>query len=135
MNEAGPYLLSTSLWGWGEPLLHPELPEILRLQQGRGIVTFLSTNGQNLDDERILKALIDYPPTYLIVALDGITNQTNSKFRVGARLEPALEGVQSLARMKRKKTRLIHTAPPLHRHETQRARAQRAARFFRPQPF
>ena len=103
MNEAGPYLLSASLWGWGEPLLHPDLPEILRLQQGRGIVTFLSTNGQNLSDERVLKALIDYPPTYLIVCLDGITDETNAMFRTGAKLAPALNGVRELARLKRQR--------------------------------
>ena len=62
MNEAGPYLLTSTLWGWGEPLLHPEINDILRLQQGRGINTLLSTNGQNLGDERVLEALINHPP-------------------------------------------------------------------------
>jgi radical SAM protein with 4Fe4S-binding SPASM domain len=51
----------------------------------------------------VLKALIDNPPTYLIVALDGITDQTNTRFRVGAKLEPALYGVRELSRMKREK--------------------------------
>lgn len=100
MDEVGPYLLTASLWGWGEPLLHPQLPDILRLAQGRGVITFLSTNGQNLDDEKVLKALIDYPPTYLIVALDGMTDATNSRFRTGAKIEPALAGVRRLAEMK-----------------------------------
>jgi len=103
MNEVGPYLLTASLWGWGEPLLHPNIASILRLQHNRGVVTFLSTNGQNLDDELMLQALIDYPPAYLIVCLDGITDETNAKFRVGAKLDPALYGVRELARMKRKR--------------------------------
>jgi len=103
MNEAGPYLLTMSLWGWGEPLLHPRLADILRLAQNRGITTFLSTNGQNLDDPAVQKALIDYPPTYLIVAIDGLSDETNSTYRVGAKIAPALAGVSRLAQLKRDK--------------------------------
>jgi radical SAM protein with 4Fe4S-binding SPASM domain len=103
IREAGPYLLTLSLWGWGEPLLHPRLSEILRLVHGRGIITFLSTNGQNLDDPEVLKALIEYPPTYLIVAIDGMTDETYSAYRVGAKLAPALAGVNRLAQMKRER--------------------------------
>lgn len=103
MNEVGPHLLTASLWGWGEPLLHPQLADILRITQDRGVATLLSTDGQNLDDEKVLQALIKYPPTYLIVCIDGLTDETNSMFRVGAKLAPALAGVRHLARMKRQK--------------------------------
>ena len=103
MNEIGPYLLTASLWGWGESLLHPQLADILRITQNRGLITFLSTNGQNLDDEKVLRALISYPPTYLIVCIDGLTDETNSVFRVGAKLDPILTGVRRLAQMKRQK--------------------------------
>ncbi len=103
MNEVGPYLLTAHLFAWGESLLHPQLADILRITQNRGVITFLSTNGQNLNDDKVLQALIDYPPTYLIVALDGLTDDTNSVFRVGAKLEPALTGVRRLAQMKRQK--------------------------------
>lgn len=100
-NEVGPYLLTTSLWGWGEPLLHPGLADILRIARRHGVTTFLSTNGQNLDDDAVQEALISFPPTYLIVCLDGLTDETNSAFRVGAKLAPALAGVRHLAEMKR----------------------------------
>jgi radical SAM protein with 4Fe4S-binding SPASM domain len=112
MDEAGPYLLTASLWGWGEPLLHPGITDILRLQHNRGINTFLSTNGQNLDDGRVLQALIEYPPTYLIVCLDGITDETNAKFRVGAKMAPALYGVRELSRLKRAR----HSRFPILHH-------------------
>jgi len=112
LNEAGPYLLTAALWGWGEPLLHPEISDILRIQHNRGITTFLSTNGQKLEDDRVLQALIDHPPTYLIVCLDGLTDETNSKFRTGARLAPALNGVRELARMKKER----HTRFPILHH-------------------
>jgi radical SAM protein with 4Fe4S-binding SPASM domain len=100
VNEIGPYLLSASLWGWGEPLLHPELASILRVVQNRGFTTFMSTNGQKLGDQKVLRTLIEYPPTYLIVCMDGMVDETNSKFRVNARVEPILEGVKQLASIK-----------------------------------
>ena len=101
VNELEPYILTMSLWGWGEPLLHPQLTDILRITQNRGITTFLSTNGQNLDDETVRQALLQYPPTYLFVCLDGLTDEINDIFRTGSKLAPALEGVKQLAKMKR----------------------------------
>jgi radical SAM protein with 4Fe4S-binding SPASM domain len=97
MTEVGPYLLTASLWAWGEPLLHPELREILRTARGYPVATLLSTNGQNLDDDCVIDALISYPPTYLIVAIDGLTDETNSEFRRGAKLAPILSGVRRMA--------------------------------------
>jgi len=102
MQEVGPNLLVSALWAWGEPLLHPQLAEILRIAREYDVATLLSTNGQNLSDDAVIDALIRYPPTYLIVAIDGISDETNSKFRVGAKLEPALRGVQRLAEIKEK---------------------------------
>lgn len=96
MEEVGSYLLTMSLWSWGEPLLHPELREILRIAAGHSVVTFLSTNGQNLDDEKMVKALLDFPPTYLIVAIDGLTDESNSRYRIGAKLDRILAGVHRI---------------------------------------
>ena len=101
LDEVGPNLLTASLWGWGEPLLHPQLGEILRLVERHPVTTLLSTNGQRLADPRVQAALRSHPPSQLIVALDGITDETNARFRVGARLGPALDGVRQLADWKR----------------------------------
>ncbi len=111
MEEVGPYLLTASLWGWGESLLSPHLSEILRIARRYPVVTFLSTNGQTLDREPVIEAILAHPPSYLIVALDGLTDETNSRYRVGARLQPALDGVRRLAELKKKRGRQL---PVLH---------------------
>src|SRR3989339_1042407 len=87
MDEVGQYLLTLCLWGWGESILHPQLAEILRIASQHNVITILSTNGQNLNDEKMYEAIASYPPTHLIVAIDGLTNETNSLYRVDARLE------------------------------------------------
>ena len=101
MKEVGPYLMTLSLWAWGEPLLHPQLEDILAIAQRRPFATLLSTNGQNLNQKRVLEAIQKFPPTYLIVATDGLTDATNSVYRKGAMLAPLLEGVQALAKWKK----------------------------------
>lgn len=100
MEDVGPYLLTLSLWGWGEPLLHPRLAEILRIAGRYPVVTLLSTNGQNLMNRKVIDALVQHPPTQLIVAIDGLTDETNSQYRVGAKLSRALTGVRRLAQIK-----------------------------------
>jgi MoaA/NifB/PqqE/SkfB family radical SAM enzyme len=101
LEEVGPYLLTASLWGWGESILHPELGELLRIAAGFDVVTFLSTNGQYLDRDPVIEAILAAPPSYLIVAIDGLTDETNAAFRKGAKLEPALGGVHRLAKLKK----------------------------------
>lgn len=102
MAEVGPYLLIAALWAWGEPLLHPELERVLAIAARYPFATLISTNGQSLDQPSVQRALRLSPPTYLIVALDGLTDETNAVYRKGARLAPALAGVRALAEWKRR---------------------------------
>jgi len=97
LREAGPYLLTLSLWAWGEPLLYKHLGRALEAAGRYPMVTLLSTNGQSLSAPRVQEALRAHPPTYLIVAIDGLTDATNTVYRKGARLAPALDGVRALA--------------------------------------
>lgn len=102
LEEVGHYLLVVLLWGWGESLLHPQLADMLRIVQRYPIATFLSTNGLPLTDERVFTALTQYPPDHLIVAIDGLTDETNTVFRKGAKLETILQGIHRLAEMKQR---------------------------------
>jgi radical SAM protein with 4Fe4S-binding SPASM domain len=111
MREVGPYLLSVTLWAWGEPLLHPQFPETVAIARQHGVLPLLSTNGQVLAHERVIQGLIEEPPTYLIVAIDGLTDETYSLNRPGARLGPAIEGVRRIAALKRERNQQL---PVLH---------------------
>jgi radical SAM protein with 4Fe4S-binding SPASM domain len=61
----------------------------------------VSTNGQPFASGRVIDALLEHPPDYLICAIDGLTEQTNAVFRIGARLQTILDGVHALADGKR----------------------------------
>jgi radical SAM protein with 4Fe4S-binding SPASM domain len=135
-DELGPYLLTCSLWAWGESLLHPRFREILAIAERHPVVTMASTNGQVLDREPVLDALLAHPPTYLIVALDGLSDETNAQVRVGARLAPALAGVEYLAREKRRRGQrlpvlILRTIAMKHnQHELPRGRTFAAEHGF-----
>ena len=111
MGQAGPCLLTVSLWGWGEPLLHPELQNILSAVRKHDVAVLLSTNGSHLNDDRIVEALTREPPTHLIVSIDGLSDETNVQYRVGARLGPILSGVRKIAELKRRRNQQL---PLLH---------------------
>jgi MoaA/NifB/PqqE/SkfB family radical SAM enzyme len=100
LQEAGPYLLTCALWAWGEPLLHPQFDEAVRIARSHGVSPRISTNGQNLAEPDVRVRLMTAPPDFLIVALDGLTDETLSASRPGASLGPALEGVRRLREMR-----------------------------------
>jgi MoaA/NifB/PqqE/SkfB family radical SAM enzyme len=83
LAEVGPRLLAIAFWQWGEPLLHPQLPEMVALAKRHGILTLLATNGQTDPDEARLGELCDAGLDLLIVALDGVTEEVYRGFRQG----------------------------------------------------
>lgn len=63
------------LYNWGEPLLHPKLPEIIGLIHQAGFKSFLSSN---LNVEKGLKELIKVKPTELKISISGFSADTYS---------------------------------------------------------
>lgn len=110
-EEVGPTLLTAALFAWGEPLLHPQLGKLLAIARRYPATILVSTNGQNLHEPAVQAALREHPPTYLVVALDGLTDATNAIFRKGARLSPVWAGVRQLVAWKR---RTLSHWPVLH---------------------
>ena len=87
MDEIGPYLIGMSLWQWGEPLLHPRITDMIRLASDFGIFTSVSTNAQFKEDEFDVRELVASGLDYLIVCMDGASQENYSKFRVGGEVE------------------------------------------------
>lgn len=62
----------------GEPLLHPELDELIRHTRGHGIIASLITNGYLLVEDRI-KQLNDAGLEYLQISIDNVQPDDTSK--------------------------------------------------------
>lgn len=84
------------LQGWGEPLLNPQLLEMIRLCKGRGLQVSTTTNGNALDGD-MARALVAAGLDVLGVSLAGTRSQTNDALRVGTSLERLAAGLARLA--------------------------------------
>jgi len=68
LNAEIPILPNLALYCWGEPLLNPELPDMIAFTQGSGVSVELSTN---LNYVSTLESVIETSPTFLKVSCSG----------------------------------------------------------------
>jgi MoaA/NifB/PqqE/SkfB family radical SAM enzyme len=86
-------------YGIGEPMLHPNIFEMIRITREAGIRAGMSTNGTLLDDRRA-NMLLDCGLDYLILAFDGATKETYEKYRSGAVFEKTRDNILNFLRKK-----------------------------------
>ncbi len=81
----------------GEVFLNPELSDILRYAYGKG-VTIRIGEGANLNyaAEEALEALVKYRVSILRIAVDGATQETYQKYRVGGDLRKVLKNIEKI---------------------------------------
>ncbi len=93
-----PQVESIDFTGGGETLLHPDLPEFLRIAKGAGCETGLLTNATLLDRDMALR-LLDAGIHWLGVSLDGATEATYESIRRGADFETVTTNLRRLVEM------------------------------------
>ncbi|MDH4209711.1 MAG: radical SAM protein [Anaerolineae bacterium] len=101
IDEAGDYVFLILLWDWGEPLLNPSLFEMISYARERGIKVICSTNAQLLAQNNRAEELVRSGLDTLIIAMDGISQETYQLYRETGSLEAVLEGVRSVVARKR----------------------------------
>lgn len=95
--ERSPTVRTLLPFQWGEPLLHPRLFDMVRLAAGRGVRTFVTTNGTLLDDVTC-RAIVGSGIHRLTVSVDG-DDAIHRRTR-GIELAPVRERVQRLRRLR-----------------------------------
>lgn len=79
----------------GEPFMHKELGEHLRIAHENKVGVSLSTNGQILTPE-LIESLIKYPPRQIRYSVDGATRLTYEKIRRGGSFERLIDNMETL---------------------------------------
>lgn len=100
IDENADYLCHITLWNWGEPFLNPKLPEIIAYARMKKIYVVTSTNGHFLDEKTAL-SIAQSDLNELIIALDGLTRETLSKYRNGADMQKVVQGIKNVIRYKK----------------------------------
>jgi MoaA/NifB/PqqE/SkfB family radical SAM enzyme len=101
VDDMEDYLLFLILWEWGEPFMHPQLPEIIRYAADRDIKTLTSTNAHFLDDAQYLERILTSGLTTLIVAIDSLEQERYSIYRKNGSLSKAVAGLKKVVRLKK----------------------------------
>lgn len=89
------------LGNWGEVFLNKHLPKILECAHAKNVTTAID-EGVNLNDasEEALEALVRYQTEVVRCAIDGVTQETYSMYRVGGNLRKVLHNIQTINRFK-----------------------------------
>lgn len=99
--DANPDVRRITLQGLGEPLLAPNLLEMVELAAGRGIAVGFNTNGTLLTRARA-ERLVGAGLAWLHVSVDGATAATYEAIRDGARFDKVVANVAGLVDLKRR---------------------------------
>lgn len=93
LDRVAPYAHTLLLYWQGEPLLHRDLPEMVRMAKQRGLFVMISTNAQLLD-ESMAHSLYEAGLDRIVISIDGFTQESYSQYRVGGRLDKALSALR-----------------------------------------
>ena len=123
-----PQIRRVELGNFGEVFLNKDLPGILEYAYTRNVTTTID-EGANLNhaSEEALEALVKYQTAVVRCAIDGITQATYSRYRVGGDLKKVLRNVQKINRFKEQyqssRPRLLFQFVVFghNEHETERA--------------
>ena len=101
IDEIHPELVYLILYFQGEPFLNKQFLEFVKYAAAKNIYTATSSNAHYFTDE-MARATVESGLDRLIVSLDGITQDTYEKYRIGGNLEKVLEGTKRLVYWKKK---------------------------------
>ncbi len=91
-----------ALFNWSEPFLNKNIFDIIKYCKVKKVGTVISSNF-NVINEGMFEKIIDSGLDHLIVSIDGTTQDSYSKYRVGGNIEKVLHNVRELVNTRRKK--------------------------------
>ena len=101
IDEIGDYVFLITLWDWGEPFINNNIYEMISYARERGIKLISSTNGhlfaKSENADRVIRSGLDT----LIVALDGTTQESYARYRLGGKFDTVIKGIETIVERKR----------------------------------
>lgn len=104
LRQSARYAHTMQFFFQGEPLLHPDLPQMIREAHEAGLYTIVSTNAQPMTED-MAAALAESGLRRIIISMDGLTEATYNAYRVGGDLEKARTALRLLHEAKARRHR------------------------------
>jgi len=100
VHEIAPYAYRVELYNWGEPLLHPDIFDMIKYISQQRIMVGLSSN-LNILDANKAQQLVDSGLAQLVVSIDGATQESYAAYRHQGKLDDVLSNLQLLLETRR----------------------------------
>jgi MoaA/NifB/PqqE/SkfB family radical SAM enzyme len=97
IDEVKDYVIQVDLYNWGEPLLNKEIFKMVEYAHKLGIRTRISTNLTILSESAV-ENMINSGLDELIASIDGASEETYQKYRVGGSFEKVIENLKLILR-------------------------------------
>jgi MoaA/NifB/PqqE/SkfB family radical SAM enzyme len=102
IDEIGPYLFKVWLYNWGEPLTHTGIVDMLKLlKQYLVDEVEIGSNLSTRIPDATIYGLVEEGLDILTASIDGITQQSYSRYRVRGDLSLALSNMERFVKAKR----------------------------------
>lgn len=95
LDQVGDYLYFLQVYTWGEPLLNKDIIKIIEYAKQKNIYVMMSTNATAMTpayNQRLLESGIDY----IMVAIDGGSDETYRQYRRGGNYDKVLSNVKDM---------------------------------------
>ena len=100
LDELQSTLMHVIFYFQGEPLMNRNFTNLVRYAHSKNMLTSTSTNAQLINSETA-KKIVESGLDRLIISIDGATQETYEAYRVGGRLDKAIEAVENLIKWKK----------------------------------
>ncbi|HYG15631.1 MAG TPA: radical SAM protein [Bacteroidia bacterium] len=100
LDRLAPDLSYLILYFQGEPYLNTGFLDMVEYAHQKNIYTATSTNAHYLDDANARRT-VESGLDRIIISIDGVTEETYKKYRIGGKLDKVLEGTRNLVKWKR----------------------------------
>lgn len=105
VDEIKPYTTHMELAGYGEPFLNENICDMIRYASDAGIFVNMHSNANLIDTEEKVRGLVSSGLGHLSLSVDGATQETYQKYRVGGSLETVVANAAAIMRERKRQGR------------------------------
>jgi len=100
VDQLSPTLYYLNLCFQGEPYIHPQFTEMVRVAKSKKIYVSTSTNGHFMTPENV-RTTLESGLDKLIISLDGTDAETYEQYRAGGNFNEVITGIKEIVNQKK----------------------------------